>query len=1046
MSCGPGIWRRLRWLILSIAISAGWTFHSAAAAPRRGPLPYTVRIWQTDDGLPQNSVYDIAQTSDGYLWVGTREGLARFDGVRFTVVDDPAAPELRHAWVTALCTGKDGSLWVGLEAGGVTRLKDGVFLHLSEADGLAGGQVQCLFAARDGIVWVGSRGGLSRCSEGKTGKVTQVHGLSDNFVQGICDDSHGTLQVATRRGLNSVSKEGAVTGVVNFGTNWTANSLKEAYTDRQGRLWIGSADGLSRVSGSETAFYGLAEGLPDRVINVVFEDHAGQVWVGTYGGLARLVNDKVVSRAGRESVYGDLIYTIFEDREENLWVGARDGLYRLNPARFTTLTTSQGLTRNNVMSVCEDRFGTIWLGIWDGGLNALRGGKVTAYNSPVPLARDSVLSLHEAGASAVAEEILSAADPATRETGTPARANPALWVGMDLNAGLNLFRNGERQVVLRPGGWLSGAIRAVTEDTQGALWIGTSSGLNVLRGGECTAYTTANGLPGNDVLAILPDGQAGFWIGTDAGLSHWQHGTFTNYTTRDGLSHNAAGALYLDVGGTLWVGTRGGGLNRYRAGRFTAYTTRQGLFSDEIYEILEDDYGFFWMSCRHGIFRLARKELDDLDRGVLKSVNCTAFGKADGLVSVQCNGVAKPAGWKAHDGRLWFPTIRGVVAVETRIKTNSKPPPVVIEAVIADRKPVPGPRITGPSADGLVKAAGRSQAEGRQAQGPVAGMAFGEEPLEIGPGRGDLEIHYTALSFQAPEKNLFMYMLEGVDANWSEPVTQRTARYHNLGPGKYRFLVKACNNDGVWNETGAAVRLVLLPHFWQTWWFRTALPLLLAVMLTLVYRARVERLRELEQLRMDIAANLHDDVGARLTKVAMITELVDQETPATDRAKTQIQAISRTTREVIQAMDEVVWTINPRNDSLENLANYIFQHAQEYFQNTGVRCRLDLPAQLPDRAISTEARHNLFMAVKEALNNVLKHSAASEVRITLGLAEKQLTLTVVDNGRGFVPDQAHAVGEGLRNMKDRLEQIGGRLVLKSAPGQGTTVRMEVETQ
>jgi signal transduction histidine kinase/ligand-binding sensor domain-containing protein len=810
-------------------------------------------------------------------------------------------------------------------------------------------------------------------------------------------------------------------------------------------------DGLSRVSGGETAFYGLAEGLPDRVINVVFQDHAGQVWVGTYGGLARLVNDKVVSRAGRESVYGDLIYTIFEDREENLWVGARDGLYRLNPARFTTFTTSQGLTRNNVMSVCEDRFGTIWLGIWDGGLNALRGGKVTAYNSPVPLARDSVLSLHEAGASASVEEVFSAADSLAGEASAPAHTNLTLWVGMDLNAGLNLFRNGEREVFPRPSGWLNGAIRAVTEDTRGALWIGTSSGLNVLRGAECNAYTTNNGLPGNDVLAILPDGHAGFWIGTDAGLSHWQNGAFTNYTTHDGLSHNAVGALYLGADGTLWVGTRGGGLNRYHAGRFTAYTTRQGLFSNEIFEILEDDYGFFWMSCRHGIFRLARKELDDLDRGVLKSVTCTAFGKADGLVSVQCNGVAKPAGWKARDGRLWFPTIRGVVAVETRIKTNPKPPPVVIESVIADRKPVPGPRIVGASAgsriDGPGKAAESSQFEGRHAEDPMAARtAFGEETLEIAPGRGELEIHFTALSFQAPEKNLFMYMLEGVDGNWSEPVTQRTARYHNLGPGKYRFLVKACNNDGIWNETGAAVRLVLRPHFWQTWWFRTAVPLLLAAVLALIYRLRVERLRELEQLRMDIAANLHDDVGARLTKVAMITELVDQETPATDRAKPQIQAISRTTREVIQAMDEVVWTINPKNDSLENLANYIFQHAQEYFQNTGVRCRLDLPAQLPDRAISTEARHNLFMAVKEALNNVLKHSAASEVRITLGLAEKQLTVTVVDNGRGFVPDQAHAVGEGLRNMKDRLEQIGGRLALKSAPGQGTTVRMEVETQ
>jgi ligand-binding sensor domain-containing protein/signal transduction histidine kinase len=1024
------------------AVQVLWCVAGVALASTNAILPYSVRIWQTDDGLPQNSVYDIVQTRDGYLWVGTREGLARFDGVRFTVVDEPAAPELKHGWITALCTGQDGSLWVGLESGGVTRLKDGVFSHFTEADGLASSHIHCFFEAKDGTMWIGSRGGLNRYRGGQLTGITQQQGLSDNFVQGISEDARGSLQVATRRGLDTLSKEGAITSVVSFGTNWAANSLKEVYTDRQGNLWIGSADGLSRVSGTETLFYGLADGLPDRVVNVVFQDHSGQVWVGTYGGLARLVNGKVVPRSERESVFGDLVYTIFEDREDNLWVGARDGLYRLNPARFTTYTTSEGLTRNNVMSVCEDRAGTVWLGIWDGGLNSLRAGRVKAYNSPVELARDSVLSLHEGRASGPASLRTN------RENGVRGDARPAgsqgftLWIGMDLNAGLTRFRNGEREQVAQPPGFLSGAIRVIAESPDGALWIGTTSGLNVVRDDSCAAYTTTNGLAGDDVLAILPDAQGRFWIGTDGGLNHWSDGKFATFRTQDGLSDNAVDALYQDPEHTLWIGTRGGGLNRYHQGKFTAYTTKQGLFSDEVYEILEDDFGYFWMSCRRGIFRVARKDLDDLDSGRLKSVTCTAFGTADGLVSVQCNGVAKPAGWKARDGRLWFPTIHGVVAVETRIKTNAKPPPVVIEEVIADRKAVQSPKSKVQSPESQVS----SSESLPQAQAAVfSSSAFGAEPLEIAPGRGELEIHYTALSFQAPEKNLFKYMLEGADTDWSEPVTQRTAHYHNLRPGNYRFFVKACNNDGIWNETGAVVALVLRPHFWQAWWFRAAVPAAVALFLTLLYRFRVEQLRELERLRVDIAANLHDDVGARLTKVAMMTELVDHETPAANRAKPKIQAISRTTREVIQAMDEVVWTINPKNDSLENLANYIFQYSQEYFQSTGVRCRLDMPPELPNRSLSTEARHNLFMAVKESLNNVLKHASATEVRITLAVAEKKLALTVADNGCGFVPDQTRAAGDGLRNMRDRLEQIGGRLVLESAPGKGTVVRLEAGT-
>jgi signal transduction histidine kinase len=643
------------------------------------------------------------------------------------------------------------------------------------------------------------------------------------------------------------------------------------------------------------------------------------------------------------------------------------------------------------MSVCEDEAGTVWLGIWGGGLNGLRDGNIISFANSNGLPRDSVLALHQG-------------------------RNKTLWLGMEAGGGLEEFKQGRRCSWPRQNGFITDAIRVIHQDAQGALWVGTSSNLCELHGGKMRTFTAKNGLAGDMVLALCEDASGNLWIGTDGGLSCWRDGRFTNFTVHDGLSHDSVDALYEDRDHTLWIGTRGGGLNRFKDGRFTAYTTRQGLFSDEIYEILEDDFGYFWMSCRRGIFRVARKELDELDRGTIKFVTGTAFNKADGLLSVQCNGVAKPGGWKGRDGRLWFPTIRGVVAVDSRIKTNDKPPPVAVEQIMADRKVIPH------------------------------GVSAGSGVWRVPPGRGDLEIHYTALSLQAPEKNRFKYILEGAEATWNDVGPLRTARYNHLLPGSYQFHVSACNNDGVWNESGATVALLLLPHFWQTWWFRPSLLAAGAALLTLLYQMRVARLRELERLRVEIAANLHDDVGARLTKVAMITELVDHETSPRERSKPHIQALARTTREVIRAMDEIVWTINPKNDTLENLANYIFQHAQEYFQNTDVRCRLDMPAQLPDWPISTEMRHNLFMAVKEALNNVLKHAAANEVRITLAVTPSHLTLTIVDNGRGFIPEQARPGGNGLRNMKCRLEKLGGRLTLESTPGAGTTIRMEAEAE
>ena len=829
---------------------------------------------------------------------------------------------------------------------------------------------------------------MTRYKDGRFRSFTEKNGLSANSVRGLCEDHLGNLRIATLRGLSTLDKSGSI-HASDTTPGKPSLALKFVCEDRLGRIWTGSNEGLNCTDGGKITTYGLNEGLPDIIQTCALEDRSGQLWVGTYHGVARLVGGKVISRPSFDRGFGDLIYTLFEDREGNLWAGAQDGLYRLNPARFTAYTKEQGLSRNNTMSVLEDSAGTIWIGTWSGGLNQLKDGKITTFGVTSGLSSDLVLALREG-------------------------RDGSLWVGLDHGAGLNQLKGGPPNLFPRLPGLIPAAIRVVIEDRLGTLWAGTSRGLNVLKGGHFEAFTRTNGLPGEVVMALLEDEEGSLWIGTDAGLSRRRDGRFTNFTMREGLSHDAISALYQDREGTLWIGTRAGGLNRYQGGKFTACMAKDGLFSDEVYEILEDDLGYFWMSCRKGIFRVSKKQLDDFARGVVKTVYCTAFGRADGLPSVQCNGVAKPAGWKGKDGRLWFATIRGAVSVEPGIKTNDRPPPVYVEEVLADD------RVLRP--DNLVGAESLS--------------------LTVPPGRGGLKVHYTALSFQAPEKNRFKYMLEGVDAGWIDAGAGRSAAYSQLAPGKYHFRVIASNNDGRWNEVGATLSVVLLPHYWQTWWFRPVIGLFAALPLALLYRLRVKRLREIEALRVQIAANLHDDVGARLTKVAMVTELLDRETGDNLPGKAHIRNIFRTVREITQAMDEIVWTINPKNDTLDHLANYIFQYAEEYFQDTGVSCRLDVPAQLPDRPVSTEVRHNLFMTVKEALNNVLKHAQAKEIRIGLGADDGRMTITIVDNGRGFTLSEASGKGNGLDNMKQRLERIGGRLVLESEPGRGTSIRLE----
>jgi ligand-binding sensor domain-containing protein/two-component sensor histidine kinase len=982
--CGQELLRLQKALALTLACFVASTLFAAVpSAPK-----YAFRMWQTDDGLPHNAVLALARTSDGYLWVGTQEGLAIFNGVTFTVLRHQSASHLEHGRVSALCTAPDGALWIGCDGFGVTSFHNGSFKHLTLSNGLAGAEIHCFLPDRSGGMWIGTETGLTRYHEGKTRNYTIETGLGDNSVRALAFDSSGNLQIATKRGLTSIAPDGSSTTRL-FPGRWNANALRAVATDRSGDLWVGATDGLYRLFGTNCIAYNIADGLPDRIINSICLSHRGELWVGTYGGLAK-VADGSLGRSGiAKSVPEDMVNVIIEDQERNIWAGTRDGLLRLSASRFTTYTTKEGLSGNNVMSVLEDSQGTMWLGVWGGGLNAMRDGEVEVLRNTADIARDSVLSLLQS------------------RTGT-------LWVGMDFELGLNAVTNNVRVPVELP--LPGGPIRVLHEDEQGALWIGAEQGLSVIKGSEAAIYTNTNGLPGNRVRVVCQGGPDTVWVGTDQGLTRLQNGSMRTWRKEDGLRHNAVNALCMDDEGCLWIGTLGGGLNCLKDGALYGWGRSDGLFSDEIYEILEDRSRFLWMSCRRGLFRVSKRQLWEYLDGRVGRVGSIAFDKSDGLLSVQFNGVAKPAGWKDKSGKLWFASIRGVVEVDASIPPNQRPPEVVIERVLAGRKQLWPPQVLTGTANASVT---------------------------IPPGAGEIEIHYAALSLSAPEKNKFAYKLEKASSAWSPAESQQTARYNNLSPGRHVFRVIACNNDGVWNEEGASLTLAVLPQFWQTWWFKVLVAIPLIGIGWVAYHLRVSRLRGLEALRMRIAANLHDEVGARLTKVAMITEQVSQQLPQAHPSKSRVDEISRATSEVTKAMDEVVWTINPKNDTLENFANYMFHYALEYFQDTRIRCLVDLPTQLPERELPTETRHNLFMVMKEALNNVLKHSAATEIRIGLHTNDHGLSIEVRDNGCGFSAEQARKPTEGLRNMRRRMDSLGGSTTWESTPSTGTIVRIEL---
>jgi signal transduction histidine kinase len=485
-------------------------------------------------------------------------------------------------------------------------------------------------------------------------------------------------------------------------------------------------------------------------------------------------------------------------------------------------------------------------------------------------------------------------------------------------------------------------------------------------------------------------------------------------------------SLYLDQEGVLWIGTAGG-LARWQEGKWTRYTKDHGLANNSVGYLAEDNQGDLWIGSNAGLMRVARKSLNDFAQGLTDSISCRAYKRADGLPTLECTQGSQPAACHTADGRLWFPTIKGLVSVKPAgLKRNLYPPPVIIESV---------------------------QIEGKE-QNTNSLPSGWLKTITIPARKEGLEIYYTSLNLAAAERAQFKYRMEGYDKAWFPAGDSRVARYSKLPPGDYRFRVAACNEDGVWNEEGASLAVIVLPAFWQTWWFRSAVAaLVLGWIVGAVYYVSTQKLQQqlavlrqkeaLEKERSRIARDLHDQLGANLTQVALLGEMAEADKNLPEEVEGHAQQISQTARETTQSLDEIVWAANPANDTLDSLITYACKYAQEYLALAGLRHRLEVPAQLPDADIPPEVRHNVFLAFKEAVNNVVKHAKASEARIRLQLNSDTFTLEVEDNGRGVkeLDEKAAALRNGLRNMRKRMEDIHGGFSINTRREGGTVVQL-----
>ena len=995
------------------------------------PLYHAIR-WTSEQGLPQMRISALAQTPDGYLWAGTWFGLARFDGLRFVVFNNGNTPELKKEAITALAVDRrDGALWIGTPAG-LVRLKDRQFTRPTDTNELADVVIAELVPAAGGGVWVWTHEAVLLYRDRVLAKIPLLLPMPEER-HSAWETADGHLVVGTNRRCLELAEDGTVKAwklpaeAPRF--SWYAGVQT---TDRARQAWLGTGDGLFHFADGQ---WSQLQTFPERLRprDQFLADQTGGVWAGCgQVGLFRC------SESGAQPIsLGDpsaerSINCLLEDQEGHVWVGTDVGLYQLRPRFMRSFSVTEGLPDRECWSVCEAPDRSIWVGTAR-GLARIQDDAVQPVSGK--LSKGSLFAIVD-------------------------RKN-TVWFGDDASALTAWQPGGESK-----GFWNTTTVDSVNGvmlealylDRSGRVWVGTDHGVTWIENAQPAARWGEHGLPTNNVRAIYETRDGTMWFGTwQGGAVQWKGNrnseisnpkSETNpnrqpsarrFTVADGLTDDRVFVFHEDAEGALWIGTHNG-LSRFQDGKFFTFRAAQGLFDDLINWMEEDDSGWLWFSCNRGIFRMERAELNAVAAGRKPRANAIVYGVADGMRTPETNGEHQPAGCKSRDGRLWFPTADGVVVIDPRESQRAEPPPVVIEQVRANNEVVFG---DGMSAKSRVPSSGST-----------AAPQLTTRNLQLAPGHARvLEIHYTANSLTSSERVRFKYRLEGHDPDWvPDDQNRRVAFYTNLRPGDYTFRVTAGNAHGTWNLTGDQISFHLAPHFYQTWpFYLTCGAVVWATgfglhhwRLRRVQRFQnLERQRALQEERARIAKDLHDELGANLTGLALQLDVLQGQSCAANAPQNQLGNLARSTRDLVDTMREVVWAMNPQHDNVESLTTFLGQYTENYLAAAGVRCRLEFPSEATALAINSSARHQLFLIVKEALHNIVRHAEASEVHLCLAQESDKLRLEIGDNGRGLPPEAERIQKHGLDNMKKRVTNLGGQFsALRGAEG-GTRLAINI---
>jgi len=975
-----------------------------ALGPSLDVSQYAHTSWKIRDGSLRSSVFAITQSSDGYLWLGTEFGLVRFDGVRFVNWQPPAGQALPGGRIRGLLATNDGTLWIGTDEG-LASWKDGRITQYAE---LAGQLVAGIFEDRAGTVWVGGvavpsgklceiRGGKPRCygDDGSLG----------TGIARLLQDGAGNLWAIGGKQLWRWDPGPPKM----YALSDTSQGVAE---NEKGQLLISTiSSGMSVLAGEKIESFVIPGASLQTKFGPLCRDHSGGMWIGTVdGGLFHVHNGRTDDFSQRDGLTGNWVRVLFEDREGNIWVATSDGLDRFREFSFPTISAKQGLTASSVSSVLAARDGSIWIGTY-GGLNRMKDGRNAVF-------------VHQRIPDGPEHQVIDAGLPANYIASLWEDAESRIWVST--RRGLALFENGRfapiKPLPARDSGWVfSMAGRSGTD-----AWVSTFRAVFHVR-----EQRTAEGVPWQvfgkqfPALSLVFDLAGGLYLGFEkGGLVYFKDGEVrTSYTEKDGLGRGHVFDLYADRDGAVWAAAQGG-LSRVSSGHIATLTSRNGLPCDTVLWMREDGTGAAWLYMPCGLVRIARSDLDAWVTDPNKVIHSIVFDASDGIRTMATSTSAAPNVTIANDGKLWFTTLDGVSVIDPRhLPYNKVPPPVHIEQVTAD--------------------------------GKVYDAANGVRLPRL---VRYVDIDYTALSLSVPEKVRFRVKLEGEDRDWRELVNVRRVSYTNLGPKHYRFLVKACNNSGVWNEEGAALDFVIPPAWYQTYWFFAACVAAFLALFWALYQYRLHQLAQQFNMRLEervgertrIARDLHDTLLQSFHGILLFLQSgihLMPEHPA-EGMKTLKKAAEQAERAIIEGR-EAVQGLRSSTVERNDLALAIKTLGGELAaaDSSSHRAEFNVQVEGIPRELHPILRDEVYRIAGEAMRNAFRHADAKQIEVEIRYDERQLRLRVRDDGKGIDPKLLSHDGReghfGLRGMRERAKLIGGKLTVWSELDSGTEVELSL---